>query len=134
MDNLQEGGTSTNHKIIQLHPGKDGERVYETTLISNSRRYRADSCEHKGPYLFEKALATIECGDCGALLNPLFVLEMLAYKEAYWNKRQEELTAYLAEITKEIEGRTRTKCTHCGNMTAIKFAKEVPRTWVPRPY
>ena len=61
--------------------------------------------------------------------QPLYVLELLAYQEAYWNKRQEELTTYLKEITEEIKERTRTRCTHCNNMTAIKFKHELPRTW-----
>ena len=126
-------GNAENGKVITLHPGK-GERVYEKTIISNSHRYRPNTCEHKGPYVVDQALAAVECGECGAYLNPLFVLEKLATQEAYWNKRQEDLTTYLAEITAEIKDRTRTKCTHCGNMTAIKFSKEMPRTWVPRPY
>jgi hypothetical protein len=119
--------------IIQLHPGKNQERVYEKTIVANRRRYRSDRCEHNGPYIVDRKLAAVECEDCGAYLNPLYVLEMLAYKETYWNKRKEELTAYLAEINKEIAGRTRTKCTHCGNMTPIKFHQEMPRTWVPHP-
>jgi DNA-directed RNA polymerase subunit M/transcription elongation factor TFIIS len=121
-------------KIIELHPGKQDERTYAKTIIDNSRRYAQHSCEHKGPYIVDRKLATVECGDCGAYLNPMYVLEMLAYKEAYWNKRQEELTAYLREINEEIKERTRTKCTHCGNLTAIKFKHELPRTWVHTPY
>lgn len=121
-------------KIISLRTGKPEERTYERTLISNRRRYQPQACPHKGPYVIDPKLATVECEDCGALLNPLYVLEMLATHEAYWNKRQEDLSKYLKEINAEIEERTRTRCTHCGNMTAIRFKKELPKTWFPEPY
>ena len=113
---------------------KDAPRTYKTTIQNTGRRYSTTECQHRGPYIFDKRLAAVECGDCGASLNPLFVLEILARQEAYWNRRQKDLTEYLEEINEEIKGRTRTKCTHCGNMTAIKFKKEEPRTWVPEAY
>ncbi len=77
--------------IVSLRPGKPSERIYERTLTSNSRRYGSNECNHKGPYTFDRKLATVECGDCGALLNPLYVIEMLAAHEAYWNQRQKDL-------------------------------------------
>jgi hypothetical protein len=123
------------HKVVKLRPeSPDGDkgRVYEKTL--NYRRYPSKECPHKGPYIVDPKLACIECQDCGALLNPFFVLEKLASSEAYWNMRQRELEKYLAEINKEIEDRARTRCTHCGNMTAIRFKKELPKTWVPSSY
>jgi DNA-directed RNA polymerase subunit RPC12/RpoP len=134
---MDTNGTDDDAKasnIIHLHPGTPGERTYQRTIIDNSRRYRQDQCAHKGPYIVDRKLAAVECEDCGAYLNPLYVLEMLAYKETYWNTRQEELTTYLATVNEEIKDRTRTRCTHCGNMTAIKFKHEVPLTWVPTPY
>jgi len=121
-------------EIISIRTGKPEERTYERTLIDNGRRYSANKCSHKGPYEIDRKLGTVECGDCGSLLNPIYVLEMLACQETYWNMRQRELRQYLDEINKEIEDRTRTRCTHCQNMTAIKFKKEMPRTWVPQPY
>lgn len=121
-------------QIVQLHPGRSCERVYETTIVDNSRRYRQSECKHRGPYLIDRKLAAVECQDCGAYLNPLFALEMLAQQEAYWNMRQRDLAKYLAEINQEIKDRTRTKCTHCGNMTTIRFKGEMPKTWMPQPY
>lgn len=124
----------TENNVISLRDGKPDTRTYETTLINNQRRYSAQACQHKGPFVVDRKLATVECQDCGALLSPMYVLEMLAAHETYWNMRQRELTTYLAEVNKELEGRQRTKCTHCGNMTAIKFNKEPPKTWFPMPY
>lgn len=121
-------------KIVSIKSGKPVERVYETTLIDNSRRYNQHKCPHKGPFIIDKALATVECNDCGALLNPLYVLELMAYRETYWNMRQRDLSKYLSELNKEIEDRTKTRCTHCGNMTAIRFKGKMPQTWVPTPY
>jgi hypothetical protein len=119
-------------KVITLHPGK--ERTYEQTIVANHRRYQQHRCQHKGPYLVDRELAAVECGDCGAHLNPLYVLELLACQEAYWNQRVKDVTAYLGQIQEELAARTRTKCTHCGNMTAIKFQHEIPQTWVPQPF
>ncbi len=120
--------------IVKLFPGEPTKRAYETTIISNNRRYNPQSCAHKGPFIVDRKLGSVECGDCGALLNPIYVLEMLASKETYWNMRQRDLSKYLAEINKEIEERTRTRCTHCGNMTAIRFKKELPKTRMCEPY
>ena len=120
--------------VVAFAKAKDASRTYEKTLVENKRRYGPESCPHKGPYLFDQTLATVECGDCGSLLNPMFVLEVLANKEAYWNRRQKDLTRYIEELNEEIKGRTRTKCTHCGNMTAIRFKREIPATWHPGPY
>ena len=122
-----------NENVISIKSGKPSDRTYERTLI-NGRRYDAQQCTHKGPFIMDKKLATVECQDCGALLNPIYVLEMLASHETYWNMRQKELSEYLRKVNEEIEGRERTKCTHCGNMTAIRFKTKPPQTWVPGPY
>lgn len=127
-------GEDKDDNVISFAKAKDAERTYEKTIIENKRRYGPGHCPHKGPYLFDQTLATVECGDCGSLLNPLFVIEVLANREAYWNRRQKELAEYLGQINEEIKERTRTKCTHCGNMTAIRFKKEMPQTWHPGPY
>jgi hypothetical protein len=130
----EKTGAEDEDKIVRLRPGGDGARTYERTMTNNSRRYSQDGCPHKGPYLIDRKLATVECQDCGALLNPMYVLEQLCYRETYWNQRQKDLSEYLAKLNDEIRDRERTKCTHCGNMTAIRFKAQMPRTWVPRPY
>ena len=122
-----------NGNVISIKSGKPSDRTYDRTLISG-RRYDTQQCEHKGPFIIDRKLATVECQDCGALLNPIYVLEMLACHETYWNTRQKELSKYLIKVNEEIKGRERTKCTHCGNMTAIRFKAKLPRTWLPQPY
>lgn len=130
--------TALNPTVVQLRPEQvAGEpRAYSITMVDtlNQRRYRTQECPHRGPYLVDRRLATVECQDCGALLNPMFCLEMLSAHEAYWNARQKDLAKHLEYLNEEIATRTRTRCAHCGNMTPIRIAKEVPRTWVPRPY
>ena len=103
------------------------------TITVNRRKYSTDQCRHRGPYLVDTTLACVECRDCGAMLNPLYVLEVLSCHEAYWNARMRDLREFIAYLDKEIEGRVRTKCVHCGNMTPIRFNREPPRTWVPQP-
>jgi len=68
------------------------ERVSpKKTIIQNSRRYGQATCEHKGPYMVDEEKWTIECGDCGALLNPIWCFIKLAKKEAYYNRRVDDL-------------------------------------------
>lgn len=136
MRNDGDDDGKSDEKIVELRPDqpRDGARVYEHTLIANGRRYRQERCPHKGPYTVDNKLALVECGDCGAMLNPIYVLEMLAAREAYWNMRQRDLKKYLDEINEEIKDRTRTRCTHCGNMTVIRLKGRMPQTWVPDPY
>lgn len=121
-------------KIVSIRDGRPSARLYETTIINNSRRYVPQACKHKGPFVVDNKLGTVECQDCGATLNPIYVLEIIAAQEAYWNMRQRDLAKHLASLNEEIKERTRTKCTHCGNMTAIRFKAEMPQTWVPEPY
>lgn len=125
---------ATDNNVISITSGKPEDRTYERTIIANERRFNPQQCPHKGPFVVDRKLGSVECKDCGAMLNPIYVLEILACQEAYWNLRQKELTKYLTDINKEISERTKTKCTHCGNMTAIRFKGEMPRTWVPQPY
>lgn len=121
-------------KVVRLRTeGGDGPSIPTPTITVNRRRYTVEKCKHRGPYLVDTKLACVECQDCGALLNPMFVLEMIAYSEAYYSARMRDLREYLARINKEIEGRQRTKCVHCNNMTPIRFTAEQPRTWVHPP-
>jgi DNA-directed RNA polymerase subunit RPC12/RpoP len=130
----EDEGRATADNVVSIKDAKPESRVYERTIVMNNRRYDSTVCQHKGPFIVETKLGGVECGDCGAMLNPIYVLEVLAGYEAYWNMRQRDLSKYLAELNEQIKERTRTRCTHCGNMTAIKFKHEMPRTWVPQPY
>jgi len=122
-------------KVVRIRSTPDEGRpaVPTPTIAVNRRRYKSDHCQHRGPFVVDTTLASVECGECGAMLNPLFVLERLAHNETYWNARTRDLQKYLDRLNKEIEGRQRTKCVHCGNMTPIRFTFEAPRTWVPQP-
>lgn len=112
----------------------DGSRkaLTRTLMVVNNRRYDSQRCPHKGPFLLSKEEWSVECGDCGALLNPIWCLMKLANKEAYWNQRLDDLREYVTKLDEEIKGRERTKCTHCGNMTAIRYKTSKPQTWYPK--
>ncbi len=131
---IEDDPPDNDPNVVHLRtPGEGKPEVPKPTITVNRRRYATDRCQHRGPFIVDRTLATVECGDCGAMLNPMFVLEVLATHEAYWSLRCRDLQRYLDRLNKEIEGRQRTKCTHCGNMTAIRFSFEPPRTWVPQP-
>ena len=79
-------------------------------------RYTPGGCNHSGvTYVVDEKLAEVQCGECGAGLEPIWVLRQLCEKEAKWNRNREE---YLA-IKQEVQGRTRTRCQHCDQMTSI---------------
>lgn len=102
----------------------------EKTIIHNPRRYSQHACQHKGPYTVSEEDWTVECGDCGGLLNPVWCMIKMAKKEAYYNQRIHNLVEHFKGINEELKTRQRTKCTHCGNMTAIRFKSSLPYTWL----
>lgn len=73
-------------------------------------------CQHLfAQYIVDEGLAEVECGDCGAKLNPMWVLCRLATED----RRYHEAAKRYHEEMKRLRERTRTKCEHCGRMTCI---------------
>lgn len=73
-------------------------------------------CQHLFvQYIVDQALAEVECGACGAKLNPMWVLVRLACQD----RRYEEGQKRYQEEMKRLSERERTKCGHCGKMTHI---------------
>lgn len=66
-------------------------------------------------YLIREGETEIECGGCGAKLDPMFVLRKLAHKETRWHDARKRY----ADEMKRLSERSRTKCDHCGQMTRI---------------
>ena len=126
---MSEGKDENDDHVINFRDASNAGRGFKDRTI-NYRKYMSDQCSHKGPYIVDPHLAFVECGDCGAHLNPLFVLGKLANNESYWNTRARDLKKYILELNAEIEGRSRTKCTHCGNMTAIRWQRCQPAPFI----
>lgn len=84
-----------------------------------------EGCNHKwrvtgfktqdAHYLIREGETEVECGLCGTRLDPMFVLRQMAHYETQWHRGR---ARYLDEM-KRLKERSRTKCTHCGNMTKI---------------
>lgn len=66
-------------------------------------------------YLVDPAAAEIECSNCKAKLNPMWVLARLAHDET----RYHETAKRYQEEMKRLSERTRAKCECCGYMTRI---------------
>jgi hypothetical protein len=66
-------------------------------------------------YLVAEAAAEVECSNCKAKLNPMWVLARLAHDET----RYHETAKRYQEEMKRLSERTRTKCDNCGHMTRI---------------
>ena len=86
-----------------------------TVLTTGSKK-----CPHAHVEVDEK-LGEVECSDCKAKLNPMWVLGELArkYKERLGNYRQ--LVVQSRIISQRLEQKQRCKCEHCGRLTRIRI-------------
>ena len=66
-------------------------------------------------YLVDEAAAEVECSNCHAKLNPMWVLARLAHHETKYH----ELAENYQEEMRRLSERKRTKCDRCGYMTRI---------------
>lgn len=66
-------------------------------------------------YLIRDGETEVECGGCGAKLDPMWVLQLLAHKETQWERTRQRYHEEMQRLAK----RSRTTCEHCGKMTAI---------------
>jgi hypothetical protein len=73
-------------------------------------------CTHyNAAYIVDETLAEVECGKCGAKLNPIWVLARLATEDRRYLDAQRRYQEEMARLSE----RERTKCEHCGHMTRI---------------
>ena len=88
----------------------------ERTLMHPWEVHKSGVCSHMFvQYIVDPSLAEVECGRCGAKLNPMWVLSHLAVQD----RRFQDAAERYREETKRISERQRTKCQHCGKMTRI---------------
>lgn len=78
-------------------------------------------CDHRMPvtYKIRPGEAEVECGRCGARLDPVWVLTQLANRESRYVYNRER---YNDEMRRLAE-RSKTACEHCGKMTRISRSK-----------
>lgn len=88
----------------------------ERTLVRPYEVMKDGGCSHfLTHYIVDEKLAEVECGTCGAKLNPMWVLGQLANMD----RRYEEAATRYQEEMKRLSERELTKCRHCGKMTRI---------------
>jgi hypothetical protein len=73
------------------------------------------ACWHRAGFIVDERLAEVTCAACKAKLNPIWVLGQLAMLE----NRFHDLHARYQDELVRLNGRSRTKCEHCGGMTRI---------------
>lgn len=109
-------------------PGADVERLpvkfktpvpVERVAVRPFEVQRHDACIHSpligASYIVDEKLAEVECGKCGAKLNPMWVLAQIAGQD----RRLHEAAARYQDEQKRLAERSRTKCQHCHQMTRI---------------
>lgn len=88
----------------------------ERTLVRPYEVAKFGGCLHLFcGYVVDEALAEVECGKCGAKLNPMWVLQRLANED----RRMAESQERYQDEQRRLAERSRTKCDHCGKMTRI---------------
>ena len=94
--------------------GQQRNNANVISLTEARRQYDMDHCRHL-QLIVDAALNEVECGDCGARLNPVEALIRFAREESRLFQRREEITPLL----ERLEKKSRTKCQHCGKMTRV---------------
>lgn len=96
-------------KVVSL-PVKPKKRSRAPLTIA----YGYGGCQHPRVEVCEKN-AEVTCQDCGAKLNPIWVLMRIAQDDRILVDRWASMKAEIATMGK----RTRTKCRHCGQFTPV---------------
>lgn len=106
--------------IIRLDDRKAAAQVGKKEryqLVKARSFYNEDGskkCRHR-KVLIDEAKSEVECEECGAMLNPVWLLGEFMRIESVWNQQ-------LAALKRQIEeaaDKTRCKCIHCNKMTPI---------------
>jgi hypothetical protein len=94
---------------------------YDRDHCNHRYRWDGDAMSSAGSrmvnatYLLREGETEVECGLCGARLDPMFVLRIMANEENTWTHAR---ARYIYEM-KRLKERSRTKCMCCGKMTEI---------------
>lgn len=87
-----------------------------TLMMPHEVPHEVQTCSHLFvQYIVDPALAEVECGQCGAKLNPMWVLNRLAAEDRRYH---EGMKRYHEEM-RRLSEREKTKCFNCGHMTRI---------------
>jgi ribosomal protein S27AE len=93
------------------HPMPDDRSVVRPHEVG-----RYDACDHwRVVYIVDEKKNTVECGKCGADLNPIWALGQLASRDSLFH----ETAKRYQEEMRRLDERERTKCENCGKMTRI---------------
>lgn len=91
----------------------------ERVVVRRFEVHRGLECLHSplmgASYIVDEKLAEVECGKCGAKLNPMWVLGQIATQD----RRFQESQARYQDEQRRLAERSRTKCQHCQRMTRI---------------
>ena len=75
-------------------------------------------CKHNN-IIVDEDLFILECEDCEKEMNPIEYLIKLARREKIAGFKLNCLNDLISKTTEKLKTRNRTKCQHCGKMTAI---------------
>lgn len=78
-------------------------------------RFSIDKFRHNS-VIVDEELAMVECGDCGAQLNPIWILARYAREESRLLQLQDSTRIQ----SEKLAQKQRCKCQHCGRMTPVR--------------
>lgn len=100
------------HKSDKVIGFPDKKRPDGVFLIKEPK---VSLCVHSGSFLIHQDAGKCFCKDCKEEVSPMLVLSRLCAQESLWQRKRAD---YMDEM-RRLHERSRTKCTHCGNMTRI---------------
>lgn len=106
--------------VIELSQRKgndEGKPSEPYRLVKGFAYYNKDGtkkCRHR-KVLLDEARTEVECAECGAMLNPVWLLGEFMRVESIWSQQLAALKKQIAEA----DAKTRCKCQHCQKMTRI---------------
>ena len=103
-------------------PISDDNGVIKFKIVRRdfTSRRRTSACWHRDVTI-DTLLSQMMCRVCGAYLNPI---EWIAMHVEMWQAVR-RLYEQQQQAAKMYEGKTRTKCEHCGEMTRVRPARSL---------
>lgn len=100
--------------LMMMTFGIGGEGMEQSTVLRKAGTFQR-KCRHNA-YIVDDQMAEVECGLCGAKLNPIWVLTQLCNKQS----RAAEEFKNFKELAEKAKQKNLCKCEKCGEFTRIQ--------------
>jgi ribosomal protein S27E len=116
-------------KTFTLLTHDDNGKPVEKTISIKARTHydkAFDECPHNH-VIIDEDLWAVECSNCGEKLDPIGFLIRLGRDESWEEFRIQKLRNEYKRITDILAIKTKTRCEHCGKITAINTEADIKK-------